>query len=49
VDKHREMRKYYNCEEMGYLTIWCSKPRKKRREEVRIVKETKENFSPSKK
>jgi len=33
VDKCREMRKCYNCGEMGHLAARCSKPRKERREE----------------
>jgi len=45
VDKHREMRRCYNCGEMGYLAARCSKPRKKRREEVRIMENTVEDFS----
>ena len=45
VDRHREMRKCYNCGEMGHLTARCSKPRRERSEEVRIVEEAKEDFS----
>jgi len=45
VDKHRETRRCYNYGETGHLAARCSKPRKKRREEVRIVEETKEDFS----
>ena len=45
VDKHREMRRCYNCGETGHLTARCSKPRKKRREEVRIMENTVEDFS----
>jgi len=45
VDRHREMRRCYNCGEMGYLTARCSKPRKERKEEVRIVEAEKEDFS----
>jgi len=39
VDKHRETRRCYNCGEIDHLVARCSKPRKKRREEVRIIKE----------
>jgi len=39
VDKHREMRRYYNCGEIDHLAARCFKPRKKRRKEVRIIKE----------
>jgi len=45
VDKHREIRKYYNCGKTGHLTARCSKPRKVRSEKVRIVDGVKENFS----
>jgi len=45
VDRHRETRRYYNCGEAGYLATRCSKPKKERREEVRIVKGEKKNFS----
>jgi len=45
IDKHREMRRYYNCREMGHLATRCSKPRKERREEVRITKKAMEDFS----
>jgi len=45
VDRRREMRRCYNCGEMGYLAARCSKPRKERREEIRIVEEAKEDFS----
>jgi len=44
VDKHRETRRCYNCGEMGHLTARCSKPRKERREEVRVTKEVIEDF-----
>jgi len=37
VDKHREMRRCYNCREMGYLAARYSKPRKERKDEIRIV------------
>jgi len=39
IDRHREMRRCYNCGEMGYLAARCSKPRKERSEEVRIIEE----------
>jgi len=45
VDKCREERRYYNCGEMGHLATRCSKPRKKRREEIRITEEAIEGFS----
>jgi len=45
VDRHREMRKCYNCGEMGHLTARYSKPRRERSEKVRIVEEAKEDFS----
>ena len=45
MDRRRKMRKYYNCGETGHLTARCSKPRRERREEVRIVEEAKEDFS----
>jgi len=45
VDRHREMRRCYNCREMGHLAARYSKLRKERSEEVRIVKGEKENFS----
>jgi len=45
VDRRREMRRCYNCGEMGHLAARCSKPRKERREEVRITENTVEDFS----
>jgi len=45
MDKQRETRKCYNCEEIGYLTARHFKLRKKRREKVRIVEKTREDFS----
>ena len=45
VDRQREMRRCYNCGEMGHLTARCSKPRKEKRAEVRIIEEAKEDFS----
>jgi len=45
VDKCREERRCYNCGEMGYLAARCSKPRKERREEIRITEEVIEGFT----
>jgi len=45
VDKCREMRRCYNCGEMGHLAARCSKLRKERREEVRITENAMEDFS----
>jgi len=45
VDKCREIRKCYNCRETGHLTVRYSKPRKERREKVRITENAMENFS----
>ena len=45
VDRRREMRRCYNCEEMGHLTARCSKLRKERKEEVRITENVMEDFS----
>ena len=45
VDKYKETRRCYNCGEMGYLTARCSKLRKERSKEVRIIKEAREDFS----
>jgi len=44
IDRCRETRRCYNYEETGHLTVRCSKPRKERRKEVRIVEEAKEDF-----
>ena len=44
VDKHKETRRCYNCEEMGHLAARCSKLRKERREEVRIIENVMEDF-----
>jgi len=45
VDRHRKTRRCYNCGEMGHLAARCSKPRKERREEVRITENAMEDFS----
>jgi len=45
VDRRRELRRCYNCGETGHLAARCSKPRKERREEIRIVEEAKKGFS----
>ena len=45
VNRCRETRRCYNCEETGHFAARCSKLRKERREEVRIVKREKEDFS----
>jgi len=45
LDKHREMRRCYNCRGTGHLIARCSKPRKEKREEVRITEEAIEDFS----
>ena len=44
VDRHREMRRCYNCGEMGHLATRCSKLRKERKEEVRITENAREDF-----
>jgi len=45
VNRCRETRRCYNCGETGHLAVRCSKPRKERREKVRIVEEVKKDFS----
>jgi len=45
IDRRKEMRRCYNCGEIDHLAARCSKPRKERREEVRIIEEAKEDFS----
>jgi len=45
VDRCRETRRCYNCGETGHLTARCSKPRKERSEEARMVNGMKEDFS----
>jgi len=45
VDRCRETRRCYNCGETGHLAARCSKPRKERRKEVKIVEAEKEDFS----
>jgi len=49
VDKHREMRRCYNCREMDHLAARCSKLRKERKEEVRITEEVMKDFSMGRK
>jgi len=44
MDRCREMRRYYNCGEMGHLAARYFKPRKEKREEARIIEEVKEDF-----
>ena len=44
VDRHREMRRCYNCGEMGHLATRCSKLKKERKEEVRITENAREDF-----
>jgi len=39
------LQKCYNCEETSHLAARCSKPRKEKREKVKIVKEIREDFS----
>jgi len=45
VNRCREMRRCYNCGETDYFTARCSKLRKEKSEEVRIVEEVKKDFS----
>jgi len=49
VDKCKETKRCYNCKEMGYLAARCSKLRKERREEERIIEKAIEDFFPGKK
>jgi len=49
VDKCKEIRRYYNYGEIGHLATRCSKPRKKRREEARIIEKTRKDFFLNKK
>jgi len=44
VDKHREIRRCYNCGETGHLITRYFKLRKERRKEVRITKNVIEDF-----
>jgi len=44
VNRHKEMRRCYNCRETGHLAARCSKLRKKRREKMRITENTMEDF-----
>jgi len=45
VDKCRETRRCYNCGETGYLAVRCSKLKKERKEEVRIIENVMKDFS----
>jgi len=45
MNKHREIRRCYNCEEIDYLAARYSKPRKEKKKEVRITEEIIEDFS----
>ena len=45
VDRRREMKRCYNCRETGHLAARCSKPRKEKKEEVRITENAMEDFS----
>jgi len=45
MNRCRETRRCYNYRETGHLAARCSKPRKERSEEVRMVKGVKEDFS----
>jgi len=45
VDRHRKIRRCYNCGETGHLAARCSKQRKERRNEIKIVEGVKEDFS----
>jgi len=39
------LQRCYNCGETGHLAARCSKTRKERREEVKIIENAIENFS----
>jgi len=45
VDKRKEMRRCYNYRETSHLATRCSKPRKEKREKIRIIEEIREDFS----
>ena len=45
IDRHKEARRCYNYRETGHLATRCSKLRKKRKEEMRIVEGVKKDFS----
>jgi len=47
VDRCREMRRCYNCGEMGYLAVRCFKPRKERKKEVSVREPLKGDYSSS--
>jgi len=49
VNKCKEIRRCYNYEKTGHLAVRYPRPRKKRREEARIVEKTKKDFSLGKK
>jgi len=44
VDKHKEIRRCYNCGKTDHLAARYSKPRKERRKEVRIIEKMREDF-----
>ena len=45
VDKRKEMKRCYNCGETSHLAARCSKPRKEKREKVKIIEKIREDFS----
>jgi len=45
MDRRREMRRCYNCGKTGHLAVRYSKPRKERKEEVRITENAMKDFS----